>query len=416
MGIKDKFAQAKEIALGKAEKVKEAASPAVETVKYKLEGASDFIEVKTDTAKRAIIDKAEEISPEGVERLRETSEKVKSATNKAATAVSETAQKAKDAVVDKAECISPEGVEKIRETSDKVKVKTAEMNLLNSTLKKEAIEDLKEASELYEQTYIDSVNLTIKFHESKIQSSKLLKEVEDYINSLANSPKEIKNAVSEISLIRTAFDSLINELEIENEKAVKVSGGTAGAGVLAGAGVAAFGPTAAMAVATTFGTASTGAAISTLSGAAATKAALAWLGGGALSAGGGGVAAGNALLALAGPVGWTIGGVSLIGSGLFLNHRNKKAAADAEEARKDIENETYRLEKISAEINASQSQLDDHHNGLSALLKNLISIGKTDYVEFNTEEKYNLGTLVNTAKALSEFIDKGLETDEQGNN
>ncbi|MBR4765455.1 MAG: hypothetical protein IK085_01685 [Clostridia bacterium] len=416
MGIKDNFLKAKEFAKKTTDIIKETASPVLETAKDRLEDASDFIEEKAESAKKSIVDKAEEISPEGVEKVREASEKVKSATNKAAEAVSETTEKAKKAIVDKAEDISPEGVEKIRETSDKVKEKTAEMNLLNSTLKKEAIEDLKKASEVYEQTYVDSVNLTVRFHESKIQSSKLLKDVEYFVNSIANSPKEIKNTVNEISIIRTAFDSLINELEIENEKAVKVSGGTAGAGVLAGAGVAAFGPTAAMAIATTFGTASTGAAISTLSGAAATKAALAWLGGGALSAGGGGVAAGNALLALAGPVGWTIGGVALVGSGLFLNHRNKKAATDAEEARKDIDNETYRLEKISAEINASQSQLDNHYNGLSMLLENLTALGKTDYGEFNTEEKFNLGSLVNTAKALSEFIDKGLKTDEQEDN
>ena len=71
------------------------------------------------------------------------------------------------------------------------------------------------------------------------------------------------------------------------------------AGAMAGAGIAAFGPTAAMAVATTFGTASTGTAIATLSGAAATNAALAWLGGGALAVGGGGMAAGEAFLAMA---------------------------------------------------------------------------------------------------------------------
>lgn len=64
--------------------------------------------------------------------------------------------------------------------------------------------------------------------------------------------------------------------------------------------------------------ASTGTAISALSGAAATNAALAWLGGGALAVGGGGMAAGEAFLALAGPVGWAIAGVSLVVSGLFF--------------------------------------------------------------------------------------------------
>lgn len=68
-----------------------------------------------------------------------------------------------------------------------------------------------------------------------------------------------------------------------------------------------------MGIATTFGTASTGTAIATLSGAAQTNAALAWLGGGALVAGGGGMGAEETFLAMAGPVGWAIGGVALVG-------------------------------------------------------------------------------------------------------
>ncbi len=413
MGFKDKLLNIKDKAQQAAEIVKEVSAPMLDTAKEKINNATEFVEEKTDIAKKAIVDKAMEISPEGVEKIKETSEKVKEATGKAATAVASTAEKAKVAVIDKAEEISPEGVERIRETSVKVKDKTTEMNILNSTIKKEALEDLKKANEIYEQSYIKAMNLTVKFHDSKIESSKLLKSVEDYINTLANSPKEIKNAVSEINLNRTAFDSLIGELEIENEKNVKISGGTAGAGILAGAGVAAFGPTAAMAIATTFGTASTGVAISSLSGAAAANAALAWLGGGVVASGGGGIAGGNALLAMAGPVGWTIGGIALAGSGLFLNHKNKKAAADAEEARKDIDKETIKMNKIGAEITAAQSQLDTHHNGLESLFEMLSSTEITDYSRFSAEEKMNLGSMVNTAKALSEFINKGLSMDEQ---
>ncbi len=66
-----------------------------------------------------------------------------------------------------------------------------------------------------------------------------------------------------------------------------------------------------------------GTAISTLSGAAATNAALAWLGGGAAAAGGGGMASGTAFLAMAGPVGWTIGGATLLASiALFANKKS----------------------------------------------------------------------------------------------
>lgn len=46
--------------------------------------------------------------------------------------------------------------------------------------------------------------------------------------------------------------------------------------------------------------------------------------GGALAAGGGGTAAGSALLALSGPIGWTIGGVSIATAGFLRNSKNKK--------------------------------------------------------------------------------------------
>lgn len=64
----------------------------------------------------------------------------------------------------------------------------------------------------------------------------------------------------------------------------------------AGLGFAAGGPAAITGAVSTFGTASTGAAISGLTGAAANSATLAAIGGGSLAAGGGGVAAGTAVL------------------------------------------------------------------------------------------------------------------------
>ncbi len=84
----------------------------------------------------------------------------------------------------------------------------------------------------------------------------------------------------------------LKKLELESKKTEKISESMVGAWVLAGAEVATLSPTAAMAIAMTFGTAYTGAVIVILSGAAATNAALAWLGEGASIAGGDGIAAG----------------------------------------------------------------------------------------------------------------------------
>lgn len=86
------------------------------------------------------------------------------------------------------------------------------------------------------------------------------------------------------------------------------------------------GQTAAMSIATTFGTASTGTSISALSGVAATNATTAWLGGGALAAGGGGMAAGSIVLAAIPFVGVTVA-VAGVGYGIhkYFKSKNKKA-------------------------------------------------------------------------------------------
>ena len=108
--------------------------------------------------------------------------------------------------------------------------------------------------------------------------------VKNLINSIANHPKEFDAEFEEIENSRKKFKDTCEFADKELKAARQVAGGM-GAGMAAGASVAFMAPTAAMWIATTFGTASTGAAISTLSGAAATNAALAWLGGGALAAG-----------------------------------------------------------------------------------------------------------------------------------
>ena len=83
------------------------------------------------------------------------------------------------------------------------------------------------------------------------------------------------------------------------------------------------GQTAAMSLATTFGTASTGTAISSLSGVAATNAATAWLGGGALAAGGGGMAAGTVVLTTIPIVGGVVA-ASAISYGAYKYVKGKK--------------------------------------------------------------------------------------------
>jgi hypothetical protein len=164
-----------------------------------------------------------------------------------------------------------------------------------------------------------------------------------------------------------------------------------------------------MAVATTFGVASTGTAISALSGAAATNAALAWLGGGALAAGGSGIAGGSAFLALAGPVGWAIGGTVLVGSALFARSKNRKIAEEANAKRKTIEIHNAKLKAAEHEITRLIDTTKQHINGVNTLLYRLNQIAPQDYRHFSSEHKEWLGTLINHIQSLSALLNKKVQ-------
>lgn len=276
--------------------------------------------------------------------------------------------------------------------------------VLNAGYKKEAIRKCEEAGKAYKIEYENTIKKSTELHENKERAVRILKDVETFINLLANKPREIEKIASEVAVRRNAFEKEVEQLAIEAKEADKMGKGIAGGGLLAGAGVAAFGPTAAMGIATTFGTASTGTAIATLAGAAQTNAALAWLGGGALTAGGAGMAGGQAFLAMAGPVGWAIGGAALVGGGLLANSKNKKIAEKAEVQTREIKTETMKVSKIKTKILAEIKAVVPLCDGVNRTLNGLKCTGKRDYKFFTDDEKDALMELMNSSEALSKRI------------
>ena len=236
--------------------------------------------------------------------------------------------------------------------------------------------------------------------------SGVINPVEDYVNLLANSPKEFDKTVARFRIEVNRFEETVERIKADAVQSTRVGSSTGAAGAMAGVGVAAFGPSAAMAIATTFGTASTGTAISALSGAAATNAALAWLGGGAVAAGGGGMAAGSSLLALAGPIGWGIGGAALLGSGFYLNSRNKRHATQATEQRIKVEAEARSMQTANREIGGLHKRTRTHLEGCLTELGWLTGHAGSDYQRFSEEQKQRLAALINHIRSLSELLNK----------
>lgn len=277
--------------------------------------------------------------------------------------------------------------------------------------KKVLDEELKRTVAIYNQEYgiLNDAGLELFYIRKK--SLDLIDHVKYLINSIANHPKKFDKDISDINIIKDNFKQICDfakeELEITQKSAL-----TAGVGVTGGLAICNLAPSAAMWVATTFGTASTGTAISTLSGAAATNAALAWLGGGSLAVGGTGVAGGNALLALAGPIGWGIAGATLLASILLLSKNKEKIDKEKKDEIKKIKENTQRIVKTSKRIKILLEENKSLYTSIINNYKKALFVFNKDYNKISEDDKLLLGSIVNETKAISKSIEKGIKENE----
>ena len=279
--------------------------------------------------------------------------------------------------------------------------------MLNSSLKKEAIEKLKNSITNYEKSTKKLQTKAINLHNTRSYGVDVINKIEEYINTLANTPKEFEKTIEKVEINISSFKAL-TEISYDEKEMIKMAGGGTALGVAAGVATAAIAPTAAMAIATTFGVASTGTAISTLSGVAATNAALAWIGGGTILAGGGGMAGGSVLLALAGPIGWGIGAASLTAGGLLATKKNKEVTIKADKERVEVTKASKVLEATSAEITKLNTSTEALSTNIEQSLISFVSNTKRvkSYTEFSQEEKDLLRALLNNTESLSALFKK----------
>lgn len=269
--------------------------------------------------------------------------------------------------------------------------------------------ELNKAEKKYDEEYklISSKGETLlKEREETVQ---LISDVECLINSIAFHPKEFVIDFEEIKIEKQNFQGVI-EFAKEQSENLERGSQLIGAGLTAGGFVASTAPTAAMWVATTFGTASTGTAISALSGAAASNAAIAWLGDGALATGGGGMAAGQALLALAGPVGWGIAGTTLLASVLLTVKKRFKLQEKKKDEIIKLQNLTNELRKVGVNIEQLIDQTVSLKVELSQQFQECLHYDSTNYSTLNSEDKQILAALVNNTKTLSKMLSKTVES------
>lgn len=245
------------------------------------------------------------------------------------------------------------------------------------------------------------------------RSTDLIDLVEMLVNSIANTPKSYETDFEKIEVHKKHFLASEDFAQKDLEAARKSATGV-GVGFTAGATVASIAPTAAMWVATTFGTASTGTAISTLSGAAASKAALAWLGGGALAAGGGGTAAGSALIALAGPIGWSIAGAALLTSVVLFSKQKSKNRQAKDEELSALKENTAQVKGIATKISALLEETSSLRAGLMKFYADSLALYQADFLSLSEIQQTRLAALVNNTMSSAALLSKHVaENDEE---
>jgi len=275
--------------------------------------------------------------------------------------------------------------------------------------KKESLDvQLHDSINRYNAVYAEFENNGSAILRQRERALDLLENVESLINSIANHPKCFDADFKDIQLYKKKFKDVC-EFATQELDAAKKSMAGVGAGVAGGMAVASLAPSAAMWVATTFGTASTGTAISTLSGAAATNAALAWLGGGAVAAGGGGMTSGAAFLAMVGPVGWTIGGATLLASiTLFANKKIKLGKEKKEEIEAVLRN-VEAVGEMNVKLQAILDKTDNLRNLLNGQYGSCMSYYGKNFMDIAEEGQMLLGTLVNNSKSLAATLSETVE-------
>jgi len=303
-----------------------------------------------------------------------------------------------------------------RERSTRIVDKSNEVFESTKELAVDAVEKItakkqdpyEEAIAEYNDAHVMMNDKGLALHGQRERSADLIVFIEQLVNSIANTPKEFERTFSAIDLQRAEFLDAQKYTRRDLEETRKSAVGAA-AGIGASAAVVSLAPTGAMWAATTFGTASTGTAISTLTGAAANSAAIAWLGGGTVAVGGGGMVAGNALLAMAGPIGWSIAGTSILAAVALKTKKKLESRKDQQKATLAIKENVARINRLDKEIGDLLERTSLLREQLSEAYSQSLPLFGADFLAMSEEERSQLAALVNNTKACGSQLSQQLD-------
>ena len=118
------------------------------------------------------------------------------------------------------------------------------------------------------------------------------------------------------------------------------------------------------------------------------------------------MAAGTAFLAMAGPIGLTIAGATLLTTIILFSSKKRKLNKQKNEEIDAVKNNIEKVREADALIQQILTETNAIRSGLNDAYTACLEMFGKDYSSFSDEQKTRLGALVNQTRALSAMFDK----------
>ena len=112
---------------------------------------------------------------------------------------------------------------------------------------------------------------------------------------------------------------------------------------------------------------------------------------------------------MAGPIGWTIAGATLLTSIILFTSKKNKLNKQKNEEIEAVKKNTERVREMDMQIKVLLDETAAVRSGLRESYLQCVSLSGGDYSAFTGEEKQRLGALVNQTKALSALFGKVID-------
>ena len=109
---------------------------------------------------------------------------------------------------------------------------------------------------------------------------------------------------------------------------------------------------------------------------------------------------------MAGPIGWTIAGATLLTSILLFTSKKSKLNKQKNEEIEAVKKNTERIKEMDVQIKQILDNTSSVRAGLNESFSRCLPMFGKDYAAFTDEQKKSLGALVNQTKALSASFGK----------